>query len=68
MSHHINKHERFISDKYKVVRLKDGTDCSEDKLVLSFNDLDAHFAIEVFAFSIKDRELREDILEVLNNK
>ena len=56
--HHINKDGDFQSDKHPFMK--------PNKLMLSFKDKEARIALKVFAKVTKDRELGEDILEVLN--
>lgn len=65
MGEHI-KNGRFVSDKYRVTRIANGVDASEDKLVLSFNDPAALAALHLYSLTTKDEELGDDILERLN--
>ena len=58
MSNHINKQGQFQSDLHPEL--------PPNKIILSFKDPEAQFALRVFAAKTKDRELGEDILEVLN--
>lgn len=57
MGHHINEQGNFQSDKYPEL--------AENKIILSFNDEAARKALRVFAESSDDKELAEDILQVL---
>ena len=41
--------------------------CSENKIVLSFQDKEAREALKLFAELTPDKELAEDILQVLKN-
>ena len=68
MGEHI-KDGKFFSDKYRVIRLwpgVEGTDASEDKLVLSFNDPAAREALQLYAGLCDDDELAGDIIERLD--
>jgi len=55
MGHHIDSKGRFQSDKYPEL--------APDKIVLSFKDPVARYALRYYAASCKDRELVNDILE-----
>lgn len=57
MGHHVTKEGNFQSDKYPEL--------AENKIILSFNDLAARKALEIYAEHAADKELGEDILEVL---
>ena len=64
MGHHI-KDGKFVSDKYRVIRLSDGSDGSVDKLVLSFHDPVGRRALTLYAECTDDEELSEDIFKRL---
>ena len=57
MPHHINKKGQFQSDLHPEL--------PPNKIILSFYDPEARQALEYFGHLTKDRELGEDILEVL---
>ena len=58
MGHHINENGDFQSDKYP--------DLPPNKIILSFNDPAARAVLEIYCALIQDRELAEDVLDVLN--
>ena len=57
MGHHINKSGNFQSDKYPKL--------PENKFLLSFKDPIARKALRMYAENSNDKELADDILEVL---
>ena len=57
MGHHIDAQGRFQSDKYP--------DLAPDKIVLSFKEPAARFALTQYTHVCKDGELVEDIVERL---
>ena len=59
MGHHINKKGQFQSDKYPWL--------SPNKIILSFNDKIAREVLRLYAEKTKDRELANDIREVIRN-
>lgn len=63
MGHHINEKKQFQSDKYPELK--------PDKIVLSFKDRHARYALLVYAHQVKgaggDVELAEDILTRLES-
>ena len=58
MGHHINKKGNFQSDKYPKL--------PENKISLSFKDKLARRVLVIYAKETKDKELGEDILEVID--
>ncbi len=55
MGHHINDKGQFQSDKYP--------DLPPDKIILSFKDPAARFALEAYSNNVMtDKELAEDIM------
>jgi len=68
MGHHLTKEGDFLSDKYIILRRENKEDCSPNKIALSFKDPAARKALRLFATHTEDRELAEDILEVLNKE
>ena len=63
MGEHITQDGKFRSDKYRVIRIADGEDVSDDKLVLSFHDPEARDALLVFANDTPDTALAADIYQ-----
>jgi len=59
MGHHINEKGQFQSDKYP--------DLAPNKIVLSFNDKAAKIALHAYVAHTEDRDLAEDIFQVLMN-
>ena len=59
MPHHINDKGNFQSDKYP--------DLSENKIILSFKDSLAREVLKIYAEKTNDKELGEDILQVIKN-
>ncbi len=59
MGHHINHSGQFQSDKHP--------DLPPNKIILSFKDPAAQKALQVFAQETEDRELGDDIADVLEN-
>ena len=60
MGGHI-RNGRFVSDKYRVYRYRDGSDATPDKVVLSFHDPAARSALQLFANMTADADLAIDI-------
>ena len=57
MGHHIKRNGQFQSDKYPYL--------PPDKIVLSFNDPAARYALRHFVLETDDTELADDITERL---
>lgn len=57
MGHHINREGNFQSDKYPEL--------PENKIILSFNDPLARKVLYTYAQETEDRELGDDMLQVL---
>ncbi len=59
MGHHINKNGFWQSDKYPELK--------ENQIILNFKDVHAQVALEQYAMLTSDRELSEDIRQVIEN-
>ncbi len=59
MGHHINDQGRFQSDKYP--------DLAPDKIILSFKDPAARYALRRYAERTDDMDLAQDILMRANS-
>lgn len=62
---HITADGKFRSDKFRVIRMADGEDVTDDKLVLSFKDEEAWEALVLYLHATHDVELQHDIAERL---
>ena len=60
MGNHI-RDGKFVSDKYRVYRCRDGSDATPDKVVLSLHAPAARAALQLFANMTPDAELAIDI-------
>ena len=66
MGEHMTPDGKFRSDKFRVIRLSDGADVTDDKLVMSFHDRDAHASLRLFGALTKDRALGLDVTHRLD--